>query len=705
MSFCVELDRARSDDEPIGGKARSLVRLASAGLPVPRAFAVTSSVFRLMRRGGPPLPDALAGHGDEPTLAAVDRAAAALAAAPWPEGFEAELGAALARPDHAPDARFSVRSSATLEDRADALGAGLFLSRTDVPAAGVAAAVREVLAATLAPAPLAYAARRGLPPPELAMAVLVHPFTPGDAAGTAAFDPAAEAGSGPLVEATAGTPSDAARGRIVEAARVLAAGAGAVELEWVATGDAVLFLQLRPYRAPTRRPWTHAAAVAEGAWTWDATHNPLPLSPAQAGLVALVDERCRTAFRQRVAGGYLFSAPVAGREAASSAPARDGPAGPRGLVPPSPSPAAPSALRALALDADARLAALGPQASLEDALALFLAVYEPLYGTIQPEARAARDALASFLAAQGTSASVAELLRGVPSLATERARRAAAIASTDDAGERAAAVAAYLALFGDEAPVWDVATPTFAEDPALLHRLVAPPTPGAEPEPTTAEASLPEEGRALLAAARAAAAEAEDDDVLYARVQSGVRHALLREGRRLQAENLLARPEDVFWLPLDTVRGNARGAEPLTLAAVTHAVATAREAHAAALADPPPLAGARGGSEARAGGVRGRAASSGRAVGPVHLHDPAAGAPVPAGAILVARTLLPTELPLVAPAAIVVETGGVLGHVAALARERGLPAIVDAAGALTAFRAGDRVLVDGEAGVAIRLGD
>jgi pyruvate,water dikinase len=107
----------------------------------------------------------------------------------------------------------------------------------------------------------------------------------------------------------------------------------------------------------------------------------------------------------------------------------------------------------------------------------------------------------------------------------------------------------------------------------------------------------------------------------------------------------------------------------------------------------------------RAGGVRGRAASSGRAVGPVHLHDPAAAAPVPTGAILVARTLLPTELPLVAPAAIVVETGGVLGHVAALARERGLPAIVDAAGALTAFRTGDRVLVDADAGLAIRLGD
>ena len=41
-------------------------------------------------------------------------------------------------------------------------------------------------------------------------------------------------------------------------------------------------------------------------WTWDAAHNPAPLSPAQAGLVELVDELCRLPFRQRVVGGYLF---------------------------------------------------------------------------------------------------------------------------------------------------------------------------------------------------------------------------------------------------------------------------------------------------------------------------------------------------------------------------------------------------------------
>jgi pyruvate,water dikinase len=684
VSFCVELDRARADDEPIGGKARSLVRLAAAGLPVPRAFAVTSSVFRSLRAAGPPLPADLA-HAAEGTLAAIGEAAAALAAAPWPDGFEAELAAALARAGGRRDARFSVRSSATLEDRADALGAGLFLSRTDVPVAEVAAAVRDVLVATLAPAPLAYAARRGLPPPELAMAVLVHPFTRGEASGTAAFDPAAPGHDAPLVEVTAGTLGAAARALVAKAAGALAAREGSIELEWVATGTSVLFLQLRPYRAPVRRPWTHAGALAEGGpWTWDAAHNPLPLSPAQAGLVALVDERCRTPFRQRVAGGYLFTAPA------------------RETRPATPPAAAPSALRALAGDADARLAALGPEASLEDALALFVAVYEPLYGAIQPAARDARDALAAFLAAQGPAVSVAALLRGVPSLATERARRAAAIASTSDPGERAAAVAAYLALFGDEVPVWDVAAPTFAEDPTRLQRLVAAP-PAALEAPD--DPPLPGEGRALLAAARAAAAAAEDDDVLYARVQSGVRRALLREGRRLQSQNLLARPEDVFWLPLETVRRNAGGVEPLTLAAVTHAVATAREAHAAALADPPPLGPRAEGVDVRAGGVRGRAASGGRAVGPVHLHDPTGASPVPAGAILVARTLLPTELPLVAPAAIVVETGGILGHVAALARERNLPAIVDAAGAVTAFRTGDRVLVDGDAGVAVRLGD
>jgi phosphohistidine swiveling domain-containing protein len=690
MNFCVPLDSVGPDEATfVGGKARSLLRLAAAGLPVPRALVLTSELFRALRAGGPTLPAAIK---DDETLAAAIDAASALLAAAWPDGLATELYKALARLDEAPDARFSVRSSATFEDRPDAAGPGVFLSRTDVAAAEVLPAVSAVLAAAISPAAVAYAARLGLPPNELAMAVLVHPFTRGDAVGTAAFDPAAQ--DAPVVEIAGDAAtqlSDTARATIIAAARDLTARAGASELEWVATGDRALFLQLRPYRAPVRAPWRCAAQLSDGTWRWDAAHNPLPLSPAQAGLVALVDARCHTAFRQRVIGGYLFFAP--------------------GSAPPVPSTDAATALKALLRDSGKRLAAQVP--ALEDALETFLAICDPLFGVVQPAARAARVALEDFLHAHHHPVPVTELLRGVPSLTAERARRAEVIATAENAQERAAAEAAYLDLFGDEAPVWDVATPTCAEDAGAFRHLAArAETPASAPSGAPGEAldaALPiearAEGRRRLAAARNAAAAAEDDDALYARAQTVVRRALLREGRRLQVANVLARPEDIFWLPLEAVRRDARGEERLSAAGVTHACANARQAHAEALAAPPPLTGALMDPSARTGTLRGRPASAGRAIGAVHLHEPGAVKAVPAGAVLIARTLLPTELPLLSPAALVVETGGVLGHVAAQARERALPAVVDAAGACSAFREGDRVLVDGDAGLVVRLGD
>ena len=62
-----------------------------------------------------------------------------------------------------------------------------------------------------------------------------------------------------------------------------------------------------------------------------------------------------------------------------------------------------------------------------------------------------------------------------------------------------------------------------------------------------------------------------------------------------------------------------------------------------------------------------------------------------------------TSGPLVAAAALVVETGGPLDHVAAQARERGIPAVVGAAGACAAFADGDQVIVDGGAGLVARI--
>jgi pyruvate,water dikinase len=209
----------------------------------------------------------------------------------------------------------------------------------------------------------------------------------------------------------------------------------------------------------------------------------------------------------------------------------------------------------------------------------------------------------------------------------------------------------------------------------------------------------------LVQVARSARAAGEDDDWLYARVQATVRAALVRQGERLVASGALASPGDVFWLPFDRVRALASSESPAAPAGLRALVETARSEHARALQDPPELAGSRDDATeiARATGVvHGQRASAGRAIGrAVVLRgrrelDPAA--------IIVAATLLPTELPLLRAAGLVVETGGVLDHVAAQARERGIPAIVGARGACAAVADGDWVLLDADAGCLIRLG-
>jgi phosphohistidine swiveling domain-containing protein len=54
--------------------------------------------------------------------------------------------------------------------------------------------------------------------------------------------------------------------------------------------------------------------------------------------------------------------------------------------------------------------------------------------------------------------------------------------------------------------------------------------------------------------------------------------------------------------------------------------------------------------------------------------------------------------------AVVAQHGGLLDHGAAMARELGLPCVVGCAGASGQIRAGDSLLVDGEAGLVLRLG-
>jgi|GEM_PF-867088 len=710
MSFIVQLDR-NAPAEEIGGKARSLVKLAAAGLPVPPAIAVTTELFSEMRAGGPPLPTTLAAPG---ALAAIESAARALREAPWPAGFAETLAHALAALDGRAQARFVVRSSAAIEDRPDALGAGLFLSRLDLPAAEVEPALREVLASALAPGVVAYFARRslstdglGFAAEGLGFAALIHPFVAGDAAGTAALDSSHGA---PVIEAHQGEPA-AARARIQDALARLTVTHGPVEVEWAATGYEVTFLQMRPYRRPAR---ARLAAVNQIGlhlgWHWDAAHNPLPLSPAQAGLVALVDRQCDTGLRQQTLGGYLFYA---------HAPR---PAGATRRAPTSVTEAL-AALRALC---DARLA---PQAtvSLDEALETFLAIYQPLFGVVQPAARAARKALTDFLQRHGLDPTprLPRLLAAVPSAARARAELSRAFTQAADPAAQAAVHAAYLKRFGDESPCWDVAVPTWRETSVrLAAKLAAKPAVRSDRDSgdddwraaaDSVGAALPPSARPewsdLLAEARAAVAASEDDDALYARAQAHVRRALLREGSRLAARGLLGHADEIFWLPLDRVRREARqggglGEATLTREDAARLIDEARRADADARKAPPSLADA-GRAADMPGLVRGRSGAGGVCIGRVKLWTEADADvdpdPDAEPLVIVARTILPTELPLIAAAALVVETGGPLDHVAAQARERGIPAVVGASGALAAFEDGDRVLVDGDAGLVARI--
>jgi pyruvate,water dikinase len=677
MSFFADL---HGTDARLGGKARSLARLAAAGLGTPAGFVITDELFRAI---APSL--ALPDRINDDALAKLDRVRADLMAAPFPSGFSQELAGRLAL-----SALWSVRSSFASEDIAGSLGAGVYESRVAVRPDEVETAIRQVLASALSAGAVAYALAHGLQPAAAPLAVLLHPFVRGEAEGGAAY--VAECPDDPIIQVRAGTLSGVAATQLRGAMRSLVQRHGAVEVEWVAQGETVVFLQMRPF-APPPAPWRGWDDLELGesrdSWKWDQAHNPLPLSPVHAGLIALVDQRCRIGIRQRVLGQYLFYAPDT----------RPGPA-------PVPVEEAPARFAALRAEVESRLAALGDEPALEGALDLLLAIEEPIFGIIQPALRLARANLQEFLRREAPSAvpALRQLLGGVASMASERRRRAAALRVAGDAEARARARDRYLALFGDETPVWDVAVPTCREAPEILNNAETsgfnvPPAKTHDQTGEQVEKQLApeqrEEWRRLLQLARQAAGLAEDDDWLYARVQAALRRALLSLGRRLNRMGALSDASAVFFLPLPLARFLAASTSaPTNLQAQA---AAGRAGWEAACREPPPAREAPDTVSVKGVGT------GGRALGRVALHRPGSPCPAP-GQILLAATLLPSELPLLVAAALVTETGGPLDHVASQARERHLPAVVGAAGACRLFRDGDLVLVDADRGLVVRLG-
>ena len=104
--------------------------------------------------------------------------------------------------------------------------------------------------------------------------------------------------------------------------------------------------------------------------------------------------------------------------------------------------------------------------------------------------------------------------------------------------------------------------------------------------------------------------------------------------------------------------------------------------------------------------LRGLPASGGVVEGTARVLDPQGddSGDLRPGEILVARTTDVGLSPLFLIAAgVVTELGGPLSHAALVAREYGVPAVVNVAGATTAIKTGDVVRVDGDRGVVERL--
>ena len=688
MSFLADLGAV---DVQLGGKARSLAWLAGQGLSTPPGFAIADALFRSLCPSVPSFE-----RLDQAALASLDVLRAGLMQAPWPSGFREELNARLGAVG-APS--YAVRSSFASEDLAGQLAPGGFESCGNVSLPDVERAIRLVLCSALAPGAVAYAMAHRQQPAKAPVAVLVHAYLTGQAEGSAAFAPGPMAQ--PLVTLRRGQLPPEAEADLGKNLVALATTRGPIEIEWVFVDGRVVYLQARPYEAPAAPvPWPGfddlTGETAERAsWRWDAAHNPLPLSPAQAGLVELVDGKCSVGIRQRVLGGYLFYALDQGA-----------------LPPPIAAEAASELFASLRAEVEARLGRLGAQPDLEEALALFVFAYEPIFGVLQPALRQAHASLRVFLETNAPAALglLPALRAGVASVASERRERAERILSAGRQEESARAdtlarcLADYLALFGDEAPVWDVCAATYAEKvegflPDTARRPLELAPPDWQGASSQVEAMLPrnlrEQWRHLLGVARTAVSLGEADDWLYARMQAAVRRALLCVGKRLFDGGRLCEAEDVFYLPLDLVR--ALASEVATdLAALA---AAGRNSWRRALCLPPPLPDALDAIHGKA--VRG-AGTGGRAIGRVIWHRPGAHATT-SDMVLVSRTFLPTELPLIGAIAIVSETGGPLDHIAAQARERGIPAVVGAHGASSVFADGDLVLVDGDAGLVVKL--
>ena len=208
--------------------------------------------------------------------------------------------------------------------------------------------------------------------------------------------------------------------------------------------------------------------------------------------------------------------------------------------------------------------------------------------------------------------------------------------------------------------------------------------------------------RVLLSRFRQLAGIREWHKFYLSKVLATVRRVLLTVGADLVQEGWLDQAEDVFFLEFADL---GPGGDLRPLVARNR---TAYERESRRPLAPPAITSdgevSYGTPETREGMLTGTGASAGVHEGTVRIvYDPQTGRLEP-GEILVAPGTDPAWTPLFLTAgALIAETGGMMSHGSIVAREYGIPAVVGVPQATTLLRTGQRVRVDGGAGVVVLL--
>jgi len=190
---------------------------------------------------------------------------------------------------------------------------------------------------------------------------------------------------------------------------------------------------------------------------------------------------------------------------------------------------------------------------------------------------------------------------------------------------------------------------------------------------------------------------------------AAARSLLLRLGECLVERGQLSSREDIFYLTIDTRTALLAG-DSHDWREVVQARRAERDRYAA-VSVPDTIrdwqavtSGMNASSVADSGGMlHGIPISGGQVVGPVRfVRSMEDWSRVCRGDILVVSVIDPGMAPLFGLAAgLVAEMGGTLSHGAIIAREYGLPAVVNVSGSTTKLREGDRISLDAERGTIV----